>query len=112
MLLCQKSYLCKILSILYDSNGLKQYIYIYVLFFKTCPCATHIYILLALQQNLLNINFRIVSEVSETAEAVFTGHVWPMARTYPASRTCLAPGLDMSGSRVSSLYKGVDRPPP
>jgi hypothetical protein len=87
------------------------YIYICFVFQNLSMCHTYIYILLALQQNLLNINFRIVSEVSETAEAVFTGHVWPMARTYPASRTCLAPGLDMSGSRVSSLYKGVDRPP-
>jgi hypothetical protein len=41
MLLCQKFYLCKILSILYYSNGFKPYIY--VLFFKTCSCATHIY---------------------------------------------------------------------
>jgi hypothetical protein len=47
------------------------------LFVKTCPCATHthIYILLALRQNPLNIIFWAVSEVSGTAEAVFTGHV-------------------------------------
>jgi hypothetical protein len=94
---------------LYDSNGFKLYIYIY-LFFKNCPCVTHIYILLALCQNPLNIIFRVVSEVSETTEAVFIGHVQHMARTYPASWTCLAQGLDMFGSRDSSLYKGAERP--
>jgi hypothetical protein len=106
---CQKSYLRKILSMLYDSNGFKPYIYIY-LFFKTCPCATHIYILLALCQNSLNINFCAVFEVFGTTEAVFTGHVQPMAQTYPASQTCPAPGLNMSGSQVSSLYNRVERP--
>jgi hypothetical protein len=50
-----KSYLYKNLSMLYDSNGFKPYIY--VLFFKTCPCATYIYILLALRQNPLNVDF-------------------------------------------------------
>jgi hypothetical protein len=80
------------------------------MFFKTCPCATHIYILLTLCRNPLNIIFRAVSEVSKIAEAVFTGHVRPMARTYPASQTCLAQGLDMFGSQVFSLYKGAERP--
>jgi hypothetical protein len=70
------------------------------LFFKTCPCATHLYILLALRQNLLNIIFQAVSKVSEIAETVFIRHVRP------------AQGPDMSGSHVSSLYKGVDRPSP
>jgi hypothetical protein len=65
-------------------------------FFKTCPCATHIYILLALRQNPLNIIFHAVFEVSGTAEAVFTGHVRPMARTYPTSQTCPAYGPDIS----------------
>jgi hypothetical protein len=109
MLLCQKSYLYKILSMLYDSNGLKSYIY--VLFFKTCSCATQIYIILVLRQNSLNINFRTISEVFGTAETVFTGHVQPMAWTYPPSWICPAPSANMFGSRVSSLYKGVERPP-
>jgi hypothetical protein len=64
-----------------------RHIYIY-LFFKTCPCATHIYILFVLRENLLNIIFQAVSEVFKTVEAVFTEHVRPMARTYLASWTC------------------------
>jgi hypothetical protein len=88
------------------SNGFKPYIFLV----KTCPCATHIYILLVLRQNLLNIIFWAVSEDSRTVEAVLTGHVRPMARTYPASQTCSAPGPDMSKSRVSSLYKGSESP--
>jgi hypothetical protein len=106
---CQKSYLHKILYMLYDSNGFKPYIYIYM-FFKACPCATHISILLALCQNPLNIIFWAVSKVFGTAEAVFTRHVRPMDRTYLASRTCPAPGPDMSTYRVSSLYKGAAHP--
>jgi hypothetical protein len=85
--------------------------HIYVLFLKTCPCATHIYILLALRQNPWNINFWVVFEVSGTAEAVFTRHVQPMDQTYPASQTCPAHGSDMSGSQVSAyLYKWAEYP--
>jgi 3-methyladenine DNA glycosylase Mpg len=42
-------------------------------------CHTYIYILLALCQNLLNIIFQAVSEVSGAAEAVLIRHVhlWP-----------------------------------
>jgi hypothetical protein len=56
------------------------------LFFKTCPCVTHIYILLALRQNLFNINFWTVFDVFGTVEAVFTEHVQPMAQTCPGLR--------------------------
>jgi hypothetical protein len=34
-----------------------SHIYIFFLFVKTCPCVTHIFILLALHQNPLNIIF-------------------------------------------------------
>jgi hypothetical protein len=112
MLLHQKSYLCKKLSMLYDSNGLMPYIY--VLFFKSCPCATHthtyIYSIGLTPKSVEYQFFGLVSEVFGTAEAVFTGHVRPMDRTYPASRTCPAPGPYMFESRVSSLYKGAERP--
>jgi hypothetical protein len=95
---------------LYDSNAFKPYIY--VLFFQDLPmCHTYINILLVLHQNPLNIIFLGSFEVYGTVEAVFTGHVRPVDRTYPASWTCPAPGPDMSGYRVSSLYKGAERPP-
>jgi hypothetical protein len=87
MLLCQKkSYLCKILFMLYDSNAFKPYIffvlhniYIYI----------YIYILLALCQNPLDIEF--------------SGGFWNCRGSF--HRTCLAPGLDMFGSQVSQVYK-------
>jgi hypothetical protein len=90
---------------LYDSNGFKPYIY--VLFFKTCPYVTHIYILLALRQNLLNINFRAVFKVFRTAGTIFTRHVRPMARTSPGigfqllARTC--PGLGFQPIYIRGL---------
>jgi hypothetical protein len=42
MLLCQKSYLCKKKSMLYDSNGFKLYIYIFC--FSKLVYVPHIYI--------------------------------------------------------------------
>jgi hypothetical protein len=67
---------------LYDSNGFKPYIY--VLFFKTCLCATHIYIFYWPYAKIRWISkFWAVFKVSGTTEAVFTGHVRPMARTCP-----------------------------
>jgi hypothetical protein len=68
-----------------------------IFFFKTCPCATHIYILLALCQNPLNINFSGSFRSFRNCRASFH-------RTYPASVP------DMSGSQVYSLYKGPERP--
>jgi hypothetical protein len=84
------------------------YIYFFV-FQNLSMCHTYIY---SIGPTLKSVEylFRAVSEVSGTAEAVFTEHVRPMARTYPASWTCLAQGLDMSGSRVSSLYKRPECP--
>jgi hypothetical protein len=96
MLLCQKSYLYKNVSMLYDSNGFKPYIYIYILFFKTCPCATHIYILLAQRQNPLNINFSGNFRSSRNCRGNFH-------RTYLASRTC--PGL-----RFPAYIRGLSAP--
>jgi hypothetical protein len=100
MVLCQKFYICKNLSMLYDSNGFNSYIYIYCfLFFKTCLCATHIYILLALRQNPLNINFWAVFEVSGTVGVVFTGHVQLRTRTCP-------------GLRFPAYIRRLSAPPP
>jgi hypothetical protein len=95
---------------LYDSNGFKSYIY--VLFYKTCPCATYIYILYWPYAKIRCIsNFRAVSEVSGTAEVVLTGHVQLMDQTYPASQTCPAPGPDIFWSRVlANIYKGDEDP--
>jgi hypothetical protein len=42
----------------------------------------------------------MVSEVSKIAEVVFIRYVRPLAQTYLASRTYLALGPDMPGSRV------------
>jgi hypothetical protein len=86
---------------LYDSNGFK--LYIYVLFFETCPYATHIYILLAYAKIRWISIFWAVSEVSETGESVFTGHVWPMDQTYLTSRTYLGLGF-------RPIYKGSGYP--
>jgi hypothetical protein len=52
-----------------------------------------IYIILVLCQNPFNINFLVVFEVSGTAEAVFNGHVQPLAWTYLASWTCPSLGF-------------------
>jgi hypothetical protein len=57
----------------------------------------------------LNINFWVVFK---TAEAVFTRHVQPMARTYLDSQTCPDLGPNMSGSWVSAyIYmRGLGTP--
>jgi hypothetical protein len=86
-----------------------QDIYIYVC---VCVCFSklvhvpHIYIFYWPYAKIRWISiFRAVFKVSGIAEAVLTAHVQPMAPTY------LAPGPDMSGSLVSSLYKGGERTP-
>jgi hypothetical protein len=78
--------------------------HIYVLIFITCPCTTNIYICTYIGPTPKSNVYRIFGQflnLLETAEAVCTRHVWPFARTYSAS------GPDMSGSRVSALYKGA-----
>jgi hypothetical protein len=67
--------------------------HIYFLIFITCPCSIYIYILLALCQNPLDIEFSIGFQSFWNCWGSFQ---W----------TCLAPGPDMSGSWVSQLYKG------
>jgi hypothetical protein len=106
MLLCQKSYLCKKISVLYDSNGLKTYIY--VLFFKTCPCATHIYILLGLCQNPLNVNFfgqflELPRQFSPDMSSLWTGQIWLARHVWLLARTCL-------GLRFSAYIRGLIAP--
>jgi hypothetical protein len=88
-----------------------SHIYIFCLFVKTCPCATDIYFLLALCQNPLNIIFSGSFRSFWNCRGSFYRTCPTLARTYPASQTCPAQGLDMSGSWVSSLYKGVECPP-
>jgi hypothetical protein len=101
MFLCQKSYLCKILSKLYDPNGFKPYM---CFVFQNLSMCHYVKI------HRISI-FWAVFEVFGTAEAVFTGHVRPMDQRYPVSRTCLAHGPDMFGSRVSAyIYKGAGYP--
>jgi hypothetical protein len=81
MLLYQKSYLCKILSLLYDSNGSKPHIY--VLFFKTCPGATHIYIFYWPTPKFIEYQFfgqflkfsDLLSQFSSDMSGLRTGHV-------------------------------------
>jgi hypothetical protein len=68
---------------LYDSNSFKSYFFV---FQNLSMCHTYIYILLALRQNLFNINFWTVFDVFGTVEAVFTEHVQPMAQTCPGLR--------------------------
>jgi hypothetical protein len=90
--------LCKILSMLYDSNSSNPYIY--VLFFNTCLYVTHIYILLALRQNPPNIDFfKQCLKFSELARQFsldmsdlwprhiqLAGHVWLLAQIGPSLR--------------------------
>jgi hypothetical protein len=65
--------------------------HIYILFFKTCSCATHIYILLAIRQNRLNINFfrqflkfpKLSRQFSLDLFGLWTGHVQLLAQTCP-----------------------------
>jgi hypothetical protein len=75
--------------------------HIYFIIFITCPCTTHthithtlryiyIYILLALRQNPLDIKF-----LYNFRNCQGNFH-----------RTCPTPGPDMSGYRVSQIYKG------
>jgi hypothetical protein len=54
--------------------------HLYILCFNNLSMYhAQIYILLVLCQNPFNINFLVVFEVSGTAEAVFNGHVRPLA---------------------------------
>jgi hypothetical protein len=68
--------------------------HIYVLIFKTCPCTTHLYILLVICQNLLNIEF-----LGSFRNCRGSFH-----------RTCLTSSPDMSGSQVSAYIKGTAYP--
>jgi hypothetical protein len=65
--------------------------HIYVLFFKTCPFTTHIYILLALHQNLLNIEFSGGLRSYRNCRGSFH-------RRCPASGLDICDWLDMSDS--------------
>jgi hypothetical protein len=68
---------------LYDSNGLKTYIY--VLFFKTYPYDTHIYIY-SMSHTPKSIEYQFFRAVSEVVEllrqfspymsGLWPGHVW------------------------------------
>jgi hypothetical protein len=51
-------------------------------------CDTYIYSIGPTPKSVEYRFFRAISEVFRTAEVVFTGHIWPMAWTYLASRTC------------------------
>jgi hypothetical protein len=84
---------------LYDSNGFKPYIFYYfhnLSMYHTHTYNTHtkiyiyIYILLALRQNPLDIKF-----LYNFRNCQGNFH-----------RTCPTPGPDMSGYRVSQIYKG------
>jgi hypothetical protein len=104
MLLYQKkSYLCKILFVLYGSNGFKPYIFFDFHNLSMYHTHTHTFYWPYTKIRWIS-SFRTVNEVFRTVKAVFIGHVWPLGRTYPISRACPAPGPDISGSRVSQLY--------
>jgi hypothetical protein len=47
----------------------------------------------------------IQPKLLETAKSALTGHVRPLARTYPTNRTCPAPSPDKSGPRVIGYMK-------
>jgi hypothetical protein len=87
---------------LYDSNGFKPYIYFFV-FQNLSMCHTYIY---SIGPTAKSVEYHLFRQFLK-----FLGHVWPMAQTYLASRTCLAPGLDMFRSQASSLYKAAERRP-
>jgi hypothetical protein len=96
---------------LFDSNGFKPYIFFdfhnLSIYHTHTHTHTHTHIFYWPNAKICWISsFRAVFKVSGTAEAVFIGHVQPLAQTYPVNRTCPAPGPDMSRSRVSQLYKG------
>jgi hypothetical protein len=100
--LMSKSYLLKVLSMLYDLNGSKPHlslslsIYIYIYFFFVCQNLSicHIYISsIGPMSRSFEYLFLAVSKVFGTTEAVLTGHVRHMAQTYPASWTCLGLGF-------------------
>jgi hypothetical protein len=56
--------------------------HIYVLFFKTFPCSTLIYIFYWPYTKIHRISsFWVISEVSGTVEAIFTRHIWLLAWT-------------------------------
>jgi hypothetical protein len=74
---------------LYDSNGFKPYIFFDFLNFSMyhTHTHTHIYIFYWPYAKIHWIwSFREVFEVFGAPEAVFTGHVWPLARTCPGIR--------------------------
>jgi hypothetical protein len=91
MLLCQKSYLCKISLMLYDSNGFKPYICFDFHNLSMYHTHTHSYTHSLTHPHIhifywhyakirWILSFWAISKVSGTADAVFIGHVQPQAR--------------------------------
>jgi hypothetical protein len=75
-------------------------------------CLTYIYYIGSMPKSVEYQFFVQFLKFPELPRQFSPGHVRPMARAYPTSRTCPAPDPDMSESQVSNLYKGVEPPPP
>jgi hypothetical protein len=128
MLLCQKFYLCSNLCMFYYLIDFKPNVY---LIFKTCPSMTNICTTIGLYAKSFDNQFsrgfqvsfnqiwpdmsapfarHIWPNLSETSKSEITGHVWPLAQTYPVDRTYPAPQPNISGARAKGYKRGVLTP--
>jgi hypothetical protein len=86
-----------------DSNGFKPHIYF--LFFKNCPCATHIYIYSigptpkSVEYHLFGQFLKFLLDMS----GLWTGHIRLAGHVRPWERTC--PGL-----RFPAYIRGLSAP--
>jgi hypothetical protein len=106
MPLCQTSYLCKNLSMLYDSNGFKLYIYMFC--FLKLVYMPHIYIFYwstpkSIEYQIFGQFLKLPSRFSPDMSDLRTGHIRLAGHVWLLAQTC--PGLGFQ-----PIYTGVEYP--
>jgi hypothetical protein len=111
--LCQKSDLRKILSMLYDSNGLKSYTYIYIyiyICFSKLVHVPHIYIYSIghmpkfVEYQIFEKFPELPSQFSPNMSSLWPGHIQIGRHVWLRARTCLGLGLP-------TYIRGMSAPP-
>jgi hypothetical protein len=111
ILSCQKSYLRKILSMLYDSNGFKPYIYVFC--FSKLVHVPHIYIYsIGPMPKSVEYQFfgqflkflELPRQFSPDMSGLWPGHIQLAGHVRLQAQTC--PGL-----RFPAYIRGVEHPP-